>query len=383
MGKLKWHPSHTDPGAALRLAQFLLKHHATGEWPFNISEPGVMVAKHAPRLFGSDLPKELVAQMIFNLSLTDISVDSMQIAALMLRDCLDYLDLYRPKMIWEDRRWIEEQGPDRDMALPTLRDRIDELLGSKWGHKLWRVLSLYWLESSCALAEEWNGSALELYQSGKTAKELLVYLLSTRNGELLTKEERKKFPGFGNKTSRVLIARIANSGLAPVEGLCEIGPPMDIHATLLSVSCGALNLEGSTPVGSVVNALHALWQEVSAKHELDVVRLYEALWMWGRRMCRQAECRHCPLWVKGKRTRRNVPRCIGRIASTSYYGGEHGVRRIDPTLLIDVGMQLELQLGLMPEVTNGLYDPDYPTCLLMAQLARPEESLQIALPGIS
>jgi hypothetical protein len=343
-----------------------------------------MVTRHAARLFGDDLPDELTAQLVFNLSLTDIGVDSVQVAAQMLATCLDYLDLYNPRMILENKRWELERDPDADLDIPTARDRVEELLGARWGHKLWRVLALYWLESAYSLAEEWDGSALKFFREGGSAKEMLATLLSTENGTLLVNERRKRYPGFGQKTARVLLARVANAGLAEVRGLCEVGPPVDIHATLLSVGCGLIGLDGPTPAGTVINALHALWQETSDRHELEVVRLYEAIWMWGRRMCRKANCRHCPMWVSGGKQGRGTPSCLGRIATTSYYGGDRGVRRIDPTTMVDVGVQLELQLGLIPEAAgSGLYEPDYPLQILMAQLMRPENNPQMSLPGMS
>lgn len=129
---------------------------------------------------------------------------------------------------------------------------------------------------------------------------------------------------------------------------------------MLSVGTRVIDLfdkEFSYTASSVINALHALWAEACVRFNIDVLKLYEALWLWGRGMCRIVNCRNCPLWKKKRGLR-----CEGRVSTRDYYGDNRGVQRIYPDRIVTPTSQYEFDFYLeAPEVANtGLYEDDPP-----------------------
>ena len=236
------------------------------------------------------------------------------------------------------------------------------------------------------LQDEWGGSVRELLNGGKNARTIYELLTATRDTSDGEGEKRKQkiFHGMGPKVARLMIARQVAAGICDPSGLSELGPPIDVHGLVLSFGAGVMvfdryQIESSS---TVVSALHAVWSEVCAEHELDIVALSQAMWLWGRQMCRPLRCNHCPLynkdhdhqapWPKHKRK----PVCFGRISSGGYYE-QKGPKRINPYV---VEPQPILPFRDLPELqTPGIKVTNEDRQVLSIVLGKSGTTL--ALPG--
>ncbi len=341
MGQLKLHPSQTNPDAAYKLARTLLRHKRSGKFPYDLPEPGMVIARGLERLGQGSLGREGTARLLFGHTLADIAVDSFTLARRAITSLDDYFHLYLPDSfddgVVDKVRYIGHSGDEeiaeilRNGTGETAEDLV-RMLRDGLRHPRWTTLSHFWASSFLEVARNWNGSVVDLLNGSKSAQEVYSLLTSTRE---VNGERRKRFPGLGDKVARMLIIRSAKSGICHPSDLATIGIPVDVHALVLSAGNGVISLPGSERASTAVRALHALWSEVVTEHNLDPTELYEAIWLWGRRMCRSIRCKSCPLAGKGG--------CIGRISTGGYYNNE-GPKVVTTSYVIEPQDELPFEM---------------------------------------
>lgn len=340
MGKLKLHPSQTDPDAAYRLARTLLRYKRGGKYPYDVPEPGMIVASGLEKLRQGGLGKEGTARLLFGHTISDTAVDSFWLARRAITSLDDFFHLYTPQSYDDDVlnkiRYINHSGDEEIGTI--LRDGIGEtaedlvrFVRDRLKHPRWTTVSHFWAASFLEVDRSWDSSVTALLNGSKSAQEVLAILTST---SVVNGETKKRFPGLGEKVARMLIIRAAKSGICHPSDLPAIGIPVDVHALVLSAGNGVISLPGQERASTAVRALHVLWAEVILEHGLDPTELYEAIWLWGRRMCRPVRCKSCPLAGKGG--------CIGRISTGGYYSNE-GPKIVTTSFVLDSQEELPLE----------------------------------------
>lgn len=199
--------------------------------------------------------------------------------------------------------------------------QVVEFLADCLGHPFAEQLAAQWIKIMVSVNREFDGSVLDFLR--RDAQKVYRDLNSPR------------YPGYGPKKSRVLLARLHRARLIRYD-LGPIGPGIDRHGLSLGVGMDFVRLDGPASCNPVITALHFGAIDACEKAQISPSDAHVDLWGMGRGYCREVKCSACPFWKSA---------CRGRVSLRGYNTRENGGRWIDPDRIIAPQLDFDLDLG--------------------------------------
>lgn len=103
-------------------------------------------------------------------------------------------------------------------------------------------------------------------------------------------KELKKFDGYGNGISSLLLIFLERYGIKKTEGLV---PKIDRHFIKVSSACGLIETNENMRVSNVCNSLFNLYKEVITENGFDSVILDPTIWIIGHELCLKKDITYC------------------------------------------------------------------------------------------
>lgn len=125
------------------------------------------------------------------------------------------------------------------------------------------------------LMSEFDGNPMKIFSNGSFDTSL---------------KELKKFDGYGNGISSLLLIFLQRYGVRETIGLV---PKIDRHFIKVSSGCGLIETNQGMNIGSVSNSLFKLYKEVISTNGFDAVILDPAIWIIGHELCSKKDMTYC------------------------------------------------------------------------------------------
>jgi endonuclease III len=140
-----------------------------------------------------------------------------------------------------------------------------------------------WYKNSLLLLQSYEGDPRNIFKGITNARNLF--------------ERISKFRGLGRKTGSMLLRCLIDLGIAKVDDINDILPPVDIHDVRIAfrtkIAYSKEYSEGNAR--KFTRIIQDVWSYVCKKGNLNWLKVDRALWLLGSNGCAKKNCKNCPI----------------------------------------------------------------------------------------
>ena len=159
---------------------------------------------------------------------------------------------------------------------------------SKLGLRYPKVATKSWIENSVMLLENFDGKAINMFNSTYDALELFKTI--------------NKFRSYGPKTSGLLLRVIIGIGFnRKLTNIENVPLPVDIHDSRIAYNCNIYRPKGIDDLQKIytnpshIKKIEKIWRDSAKSINVNWEELDRALWLLGSKGCANKECYICPI----------------------------------------------------------------------------------------
>jgi endonuclease III len=201
---------------------------------------------------------------------------------------LDYLMkselLYtRAKMMFKNRPELFDPSYVSSTFNETNLHELANLLRKYLGVRFPSEAAKRWYKNSVILLQLYQGDPRNIFKGSRNAKEIFKKIT--------------QFRGLGGKTGGMIFRCMIDLGLAEVENINDVLPPVDIHDVKIAFYTKIVYSEeySERNARKFTRVIQNVWSCICREGGLNWLTVDRALWLLGSNGCAKRKCNNCPI----------------------------------------------------------------------------------------
>jgi endonuclease III len=140
-----------------------------------------------------------------------------------------------------------------------------------------------WYKNSIILLQLYQGDPRNIFKGSRDAKEIFKRIT--------------QFRGLGRKTGSMLLRCMIDLGLAKLENINDVLPPVDIHDVRIAFYTKIAHSEEYSEENAqkFTRVIQNVWSYICKEGNLNWLKVDRALWLLGSNGCAKKKCNNCPI----------------------------------------------------------------------------------------